>query len=109
MDVHPVVNEVNTEPKKRKDMPKTSYSKPMIGSTGKTGSWRVFDPVIDYDKCTRCRTCWMFCPEACIDLDEDDTPHIDLDYCKGCGICAEECPAKCISMVRKGETKEEPQ
>jgi pyruvate ferredoxin oxidoreductase delta subunit len=49
----------------------------------------------------------MFCPEACIDLDEDDTPHIDLDYCKGCGICAEECPKKCISMVRKGSKKEE--
>ena len=107
-DVSPVVNEVNTEPQNRKQMPKTSYSRPMIGSTGKTGSWRIFDPVIDYGNCSKCRTCWLFCPEAAISIDEDETPHIDLDYCKGCGICAEECPKKCIAMVRSGETKEAP-
>lgn len=97
-----VVNEVDTEPEKREDMPKTSYSKPSIGSTGETGSWRTFEPDIDYDECTRCRTCWLHCPEAVIELDEDGTPHIDYDYCKGCGICAEVCPKGCIEMVRVG-------
>jgi len=67
-----VVNEVDTEPEKREDMPKTSYSKPSIGATGETGSWRTFEPEIDYD------------------------------YCKGCGICAEVCPKGCIEMVRVG-------
>jgi hypothetical protein len=43
------VNEVNTEPKGKKDMPKTSYSKPTVGATGKAGSWRTFDPVVNYD------------------------------------------------------------
>jgi pyruvate ferredoxin oxidoreductase delta subunit len=97
-----LVNEVNTEPKTRDEMPITPYSKPVVGSMGKTGSWRTFDPVIDYDKCNRCRTCWLYCPEAVISLDDDDTPHIDLVYCKGCGICAQVCPKECIEMVRKG-------
>lgn len=100
-----LVNEVNTEPKSRKDMPKTSYSKPTIGATGETGSWRTFDPVVNYDECNRCRTCWLHCPEAVISLDEDGTPHTDYDYCKGCGICAAVCPKQCIEMVRTDERK----
>ena len=94
------MNEVNTEPTGKKDMPKTSYSKPFIGSTGKTGSWRTFDPIVNYDECNRCRTCWLHCPEAVISIDEDGYPVWDFDYCKGCGICAEVCPKKCIEMVR---------
>lgn len=101
-----MVNEVNIEPKTREQMPKTSYSKPVISSTGKTGSWRTFDPVIDLNRCSKCRTCWLHCPEAVIDIDEEGLPHIDLDYCKGCGICAQVCPRKCIEMVRPGIEKE---
>ncbi len=100
LEVLLVVNEVDTDPKSRDDMPKTSYSKPSVGSTGKTGSWRTFDPVIDYDNCNKCRTCWMHCPEAVISIDEDDFPRIDYDYCKGCGICSQVCPPKCITMQR---------
>ena len=100
-----LVNEVNTEPKSRKELPKTSYSKPMVGATGKTGSWRTFDPVVNYDECNKCRICWLHCPEAVISLDEDGTPHTDYDYCKGCGICAQVCPKKCIEMLRTDERK----
>jgi len=102
-----LVNEINIDPKSRADWPATSYSKPVIGATGKTGSWRTFTPLIDYDECSRCRTCWLHCPEAVISLDEDGTPHIDLDYCKGCGCCAEVCPKKCIAMIREGFDEEE--
>jgi len=98
-----LVNEVNTEPTGKKDMPKTSYSKPSIGSTGKTGSWRTFDPVVNYDECNKCRTCWLHCPEAVISIGEDDYPVWDFDYCKGCGICAEVCPKKCIEMMRTSD------
>jgi pyruvate ferredoxin oxidoreductase delta subunit len=101
-----LVNEVDTNPETRADMPKTPYSEPCEGSMGKTGSWRTFDPVIDYDECIKCRTCWLYCPEACITLDEDGTPHIDLEYCKGCGICAQVCPKDCIEMERKMELEE---
>jgi len=90
-------------PQKREDLPITPLSVPMIGSMGKTGEWRTFKPVIDYSKCTRCLFCWIFCPEGCIERQEDDSPKIDYEYCKGCGICANECPAKAITMKREEE------
>jgi len=65
----------------------------------KTGSWRVFRPEYDKEKCTMCNFCWFYCPEGCIDR-KDGKMSFDLDYCKGCGICANECPAEAIKMVR---------
>ncbi len=76
-------------------------ARPLVGSAGKTGFWRTFKPVIDYDKCTACMICWLYCPEGAITLGEK--PLIDYDYCKGCGICSEECPSKAISMVKEVE------
>lgn len=76
----------------------------------KTPEWRTSRPVINQDKCIRCRICWSYCPEPAII--EADKPYvtsankryeisylIDYDYCKGCGICAQECPVKAIEMV----------
>jgi pyruvate ferredoxin oxidoreductase delta subunit len=59
-------------------------------------------PVIDLSKCIQCTICWKFCPDAAIDL-ADDNPVVNMDFCKGCGICAEECPKKCIEMVKEGK------
>jgi len=75
-------------------------SRPTIGSVGKTGIWRSLKPVINYDKCTGCFLCWMYCPEGTIDA-TDGRVSIDYDYCKGCGICANVCPVKAIEMVRE--------
>jgi len=67
-----------------------------------TGTWRTFRPVIDETKCTKCYTCWKFCPDLSMVVeDEDAYPHVDLDHCKGCGICANECAKGAISMVRE--------
>jgi len=64
----------------------------------KTGSWRVFKPIFDYETCTVCGICQSFCPEACITLvDERYTP--DFGFCKGCGMCANECTASAITMI----------
>jgi len=90
-------------PKTRKEMPLTPISYPTVGSMGKTGSWRTFRPEIDYSKCTKCTLCWIYCPDAAIVRQEDDSPKIDYDYCKGCGICANECPVKAIAMRREEE------
>jgi len=64
----------------------------------KTGSWRLATPVIDYSKCTRCMVCYVYCPDACITVDEKLTPFIDHDNCKGCLICYVECPIKAIKL-----------
>jgi pyruvate ferredoxin oxidoreductase delta subunit len=75
----------------------TTLSVPSEGSVGFTGSWRVFRPVLDEEKCNRCLLCWIFCPEACITKDI----RINYDYCKGCGICAVECPRGALEMVKE--------
>lgn len=62
-------------------------------------SWRVFTPKIDLDKCTACKSCWLFCPETAIKW-VDDKPEIEYHKCKGCGICINECPVKAIDFVR---------
>ncbi|RLF11150.1 MAG: 2-ketoisovalerate ferredoxin oxidoreductase [Thermoprotei archaeon] len=66
-----------------------------------TAGWRVFTPVIDEKKCTKCYLCWAFCPENAIKIADDGFPKTDYRYCKGCGICSNECPAKAITMIRQ--------
>ena len=73
---------------------------PGWSADNRTGSWRALRPVIDFEKCSRCGICWLFCPDGTIDR---DTFHIDYTYCKGCGICATECRIHAIEMVREGE------
>jgi pyruvate ferredoxin oxidoreductase delta subunit len=74
-----------------------AMSRPKEGAAGQTGSWRVFKPVVDREKCNACGLCAMYCPDGTIDEDL----NIDLRFCKGCGICANECPKKAIEMVRE--------
>lgn len=81
-------------------------SSPAINAAGntplrKTGNWRIFKPVWDYDKCTRCMTCVTSCPDGCIAMDEDGSPYTDYDNCKGCMVCVEECPANAIERKRE--------
>lgn len=75
-------------------------SRPSKGSAGKTGTWRIFTPRIDYKKCTNCFMCWLYCPDEAIEETREGCPEIDYEFCKGCGICAEICPAKAITMER---------
>ena len=87
------------------------YADPCVGSVSiyergntilkKTGNWRLFKPVIDYDKCSRCRACFVHCPHSCISLDESGYPQIDYENCKGCFTCMDECPKKVISRERE--------
>ena len=86
----------------------TSASTSGPGDAGRTGSWRVERPVIDYSRCTpaktgrhACHLCWLYCPDAVVGKELE--PTINLEYCKGCGICAEECPVKAIRMVPEEE------
>ena len=74
-----------------------AISRPVVGAAGKTGSWRVFKPLIDKEKCNQCGNCVMFCPDGVISEDIE----VDLNFCKGCGICANECPKSAITMERE--------
>jgi pyruvate ferredoxin oxidoreductase gamma subunit len=81
-------------------------SSPAINTTGntplrKTGNWRVFKPLWNYEACTKCMTCVAMCPDGCIAVNEDGFPYTDYANCKGCMICVEECPVKAIEKVRE--------
>ncbi len=75
-------------------------ARPGRARDNKTGSWRVFRPVLDAEKCKKCGLCLLICPEGCISED-DEYPRVDYEYCKGCGLCAEECPAEAIEMEQE--------
>ncbi len=75
------------------------------GSTAayKTGDWRSEAPSFDLSKCIKCALCQVYCPEGCVEEDEEGYFHANLYWCKGCGICAEECPTDVITMVEESE------
>ena len=62
------------------------------------GDWRAKRPVVIRTKCTKCGTCWTYCPTQCV-VEKDTWFEADLKLCKGCGICAQECPHHAIIMV----------
>ena len=70
----------------------------------KTGSWRSRRPIWDKDKCNSCLTCWIYCPDSSILVENQKVMGINLDYCKGCGICANVCPPK-VSAIRMDEER----
>lgn len=73
-------------------------SLPQEGAGGHTGSWRHSRPLLDFEECSHCLLCYIFCPEGAIDKRD---MKINLDYCKGCGICALECPNHAIDMIKE--------
>jgi pyruvate ferredoxin oxidoreductase delta subunit len=76
---------------------------PGNAATYRTGDWRSQRPVYSKDKCIRCQTCYIFCPDIAIKVLEDGYIEHDFFYCKGCGICAQECPTDAITMVDEEE------
>ncbi len=69
-----------------------------------TGNWRTDRPVIDHEKCTLCLNCFIYCPDACWHLDEEEEKMVwNADFCKGCLICAVECPAFALTVVNELE------
>ncbi len=72
-----------------------------------TGGWRKFRPILDEEKCTDCKICWVMCPDSAVKVEDGKMVGFDLEHCKGCGICAVECPdkVKAITMVEEEENK----
>ena len=90
------------------------YADPCVGTPSvyamgntidkKTGNWRLYKPVIDYEECSMCRACFVHCPHSCIYIDESGYPQIDYENCKGCFACMDECPKCAISREREVRT-----
>jgi pyruvate ferredoxin oxidoreductase delta subunit len=76
---------------------------PGNAATYRTGDWRSQRPVYIKDKCIKCHTCYIFCPDIAIKVLEDGYIEHDFYYCKGCGICAQECPTDAIVMKDEEE------
>lgn len=72
---------------------------PASSLVNKTGGWRTYKPVYDYEKCIKCKLCELLCPDMAVSQKEDGFFEFNYEYCKGCGICANECPKDAISMV----------
>ncbi len=72
-----------------------------------TGTWRSFRPIHDWEKCTHCLTCWVYCPDGCIMVEDGRVQGVDLKHCKGCGICAQECPREAITMIEETKAQAE--
>jgi 2-oxoacid:acceptor oxidoreductase delta subunit (pyruvate/2-ketoisovalerate family) len=64
-----------------------------------TGDWKIYMPIRDPEKCTRCLLCSLFCPDGAI-IWHPEKADIDFNFsfCKGCGICANQCPTNAITM-----------
>ncbi len=78
-------------------------TEPGNASQYKTGDWRSQRPVYDFNKCIKCAICAIFCPEGCIEPNEEGYFEANLFHCKGCGICAKECWTQVITMVEEEE------
>jgi len=63
------------------------------------GGWRSVRPVVNEEKCVRCKQCYLYCPDGTISTEIS----IDYDFCKGCGICAKICKVAAIEMRKESE------
>jgi len=76
---------------------------PGSASQYQTGSWRSQRPIYDSNKCIKCGICYIFCPEGCVEQNDEGYFEANLFYCKGCGICTRECWTGAITMVEEEE------
>lgn len=79
---------------------------PGSASSYRTGDWRSERPIMHKERCVKCGSCYIYCPDSAVYLTEGGDFEIDLFYCKGCGICENECPRGAISMVEEAEIEE---
>lgn len=66
-----------------------------------TEGWRLYRPVVQRARCTRCFLCFALCPEGAIQLDSQDYPVVDYSHCKGCLSCMTECAPGAIDERRE--------
>lgn len=68
-----------------------------------TGGWRSMRPIWDSEKCANCMLCWVYCPDASIEVKDREMTGIDLLHCKGCGVCVNECKFGALTLIPEAE------
>ena len=53
-----------------------------IKKAADTGTWRYTKPNVSRKKCTGCGTCVKYCPEAVIDLKDQDNKKSKFKICR---------------------------
>lgn len=66
---------------------------------GKLIMHKCYSPVIDKNRCKKCGTCAIKCPEGALEWKKEDIPKLNEEKCIGCGECIAVCHRKSISMV----------
>lgn len=66
-----------------------------------TGNWRSKRPIMkDEEKCDLCRNCYIWCPEGCWTIIEEEEKVVwNPDFCKGCLVCVVECTEKALDSA----------
>ena len=65
----------------------------------RTGGWRTQGkPIADVSRCVNCLLCWLYCPDAAVQIEGETFVGFDLDVCKGCALCVEACPVGALAM-----------
>ncbi|MFX0096486.1 MAG: AAA family ATPase [Candidatus Hodarchaeota archaeon] len=62
---------------------------------------KIFQPIFDYEKCTRCGKCTEVCREHAILQVEDRPPILFYELCTGCEACMLVCHDDAISAGEK--------
>ncbi len=73
-----------------------------LNQPGKTGAWKPWFPVIDYDRCTNCMQCLSFCLFDVYGVDADKRIQVqNNDNCKtNCPACSRVCPEVAIMFPK---------
>lgn len=80
----------------------TGGYRPARNPTFKKFTTRTLRPLVDFDKCIKCRLCWLQCPDSCFDVTPDGHYDMNAEACCGCGVCEAVCPVQgCITMVNE--------
>lgn len=60
----------------------------------------IKEPVVNFEKCTKCKICVEGCPKQAINT---DTLKIEMSLCIGCFRCVRFCPESARNIVYKGD------
>ncbi|MBU0898291.1 MAG: 4Fe-4S binding protein [Nanoarchaeota archaeon] len=56
-------------------------------------------PIIDYSKCTHCKTCVEVCPVEVFAKEADKVVVKKPDKCINCKSCEAQCPSEAIKVM----------